>query len=116
MLEFIGGWLVLSIAIWLTAALLPGVKVDGFGPAVGVAAVYSVLNYLLGGIAFFLFGVFTLGLGFLFFFITIWIINAIMLSITDGLMDSFEVDSFGWALMASLVISVFSAIGSWMVF
>ena len=116
MFELIAGWLILSVAVWFTAMLLPGVKLEGFGPALGVAAVYSVLNFLLGWIAFIILGVFTLGLGFIFFFITIWIINAIMLSITDGLMDSFELDSFGWALGASLVISCFSAIGNWIVF
>lgn len=116
MFEFIAGWLVLSVAVWLTAAVLPGVKVDGFGPAVGVAAVYSILNFVLGWIAFLILGVFTLGLGFIFFFITIWIINAIMLSITDAMMDSFELDGFGWALAASFVISCFAAVGNWIVF
>ena len=112
MFEYLAGWLVLSIAVWLTAALLPGVKVDGFGTAAGVAAVYSILNYLFGWIAFMIFGVLTLGIGFVFFFITIWIINAIMLSITDGMMSSFKLDSFKWALAASAVISFFSAIGN----
>lgn len=116
MFEVIVGWLILSGAIWATAAILPGVKVDGFGPAMGVAAVFSILNMLFGWILFILIGIGTLGIGFILFFITAWIVNAIMLSVTDGVIDSFHIDSFGWALAAAFLISSFSALGNWIVY
>ena len=105
-----------ALMLWLAAAISPGVKVDGFGPALGVAALFSLLNFLFGWIVFILIGIGTLGIGFILFFVTIWIVNAIMLSVTDAMLDSFEIDGFGWALGASFLISVFAAIGQAIVF
>lgn len=116
MFALIAGWLILSAAIWATAAILPGVKIDGFGTAAGVAAVFSLLNYLFGWIVFTLIGLATLGLGFVLFFITQWIVNAIMLSVTDKLFGSFHLSGFRWALIASLFISLFASFGQWLVF
>ena len=116
MFEFFAGWLILSAAIWGTAAILPGVRVDNFGTAVAVAAVFSLLNFLFGWIAFVLIGVVTLGIGFILFFITQWIVNGLMLAATNALVDRFHVDSFGWALIAALMISAFAALGQWIVF
>lgn len=116
MFEIIVGWLILSVAVWATAAVLPGVHVRGFGTAVAVAAVFGILNFLFGWLLFIIIGIGTLGLGFLLFFITAWIVNALMLYATDALMRSFKIDSFVWALVASLMISVVSTIGQWIVF
>lgn len=116
MFELIAGWLILSAAIWATGALLPGVHIDNFGTAIGVAALFSLLNVLFGWIVFILLGVATLGIGFLLFFITAWVVNAIMLSVTDGLVSSFRIDSFGWSLVAALLISAFASFGQWIVF
>lgn len=116
MFELIAGWLILSAAIWATAALLPGVRLDNFGTALGVAAVFALLNGLFGWIAFILLGIATLGLGFILFFITQWVVNAIMLSVTDAAIDSFKLDSFGWSMGAALLISTFASIGQWIVF
>ena len=40
-LELILSWLILSVAVWLTAAILPGFHVKSFGSAVLVAAINS---------------------------------------------------------------------------
>lgn len=116
MFALIAGWLILSVAIWGTAAVLPGVRIDGFGTAAAVAAVFSLLNFFFGWVLFILIGVGTLGIGFLLFFITEWVVNSILLKVTDGLFDTFHVDSFGWAMVASLLISAFASIGQWIVF
>ena len=116
MFEILAGWLILSVAIWATSAVLPGVRVDSFGTAAIVAVVFGLLNFLFGWIFFILIGIGTLGLGFLLFFITQWIVNAIMLSITNAAVDSFKIDSFGWSLVAALLISAFASIGQWIVF
>lgn len=116
MIEIIVGWLILSAAIWVTSAVLPGVRVDNFGTAAIVAVVFGLLNFLFGWIFFILIGVGTLGLGFLLFFITQWIVNAILLSVTNAMIDDFKIDSFWWSLGAALMISVFAAIGQWIVF
>ena len=58
-------WLVLSIAVWLTAAILPGFRVKGFWGAIKAAAVFGTLNFLLGWLFFVVLGIATLGIGFI---------------------------------------------------
>jgi putative membrane protein len=98
-------WLVLGLSVWITAMVLPGVRVTGFGGALLVAAVFGVLNWAIGWLLFVAIGVATLGLGFLLAFVTRWLVDAIVLKITDALTDSLTIKSFGWALGAALMMS-----------
>jgi len=107
-------WLILSFAVWLTAAILPGVRVKSFLSAIIVAAIYGVLNFLLGWLFFTVLAVVTLGIAWLLAFITRWIINAILLVLTDKLTDHLKIDSFGWALGAALLMSVIGTLGEWL--
>lgn len=102
-------WLILSLAVWLTALVLPGVRLRGVGGALIVAAVFGILNWLVGWLLFVLIGVVTLGLGFLLAFLTRWVVNAALLLATARLVDSLEVKGFGWALLAA---GLMSAIGT----
>jgi putative membrane protein len=108
-------WLILSLAVWITAEVLPGFHVKSFGSALVVAAVFGLLNFLLGWLFFAVLTVATLGLAWLFAFITRWIINAIMLIITDKLLDGFRIDGFRWALGGALMMSVIGTIGEFIV-
>ncbi len=114
-MELLLSWLILSFAVWATAALLPGMRVRSFGSAIVVAALFGILNFFLGWLFFTVFTVATLGLAWLFAFITRWIINAIILKITDALTDRLTVDGFGWALGAALVMSALGTLGQWFV-
>lgn len=105
MISFLLSWLVLAISFWVTAAILPGFQVKSFGSAVGVAAVFGILNWLLGRLIFFLLGVATLGIGFLLAFITRWIVMALLLKLTDALSSNFKVKSFGTAVIGALLMS-----------
>ena len=107
-------WLVLSFAVWLTAVLLPGFHVKNFVSAVIVAAVFGVLNFLVGWLLFALLTVVTLGLAWLLAFITRWIIDAILLLVTDRLTDHLKIDSVGWALGGALMMSVIGTLGEWL--
>ncbi|TXD38826.1 phage holin family protein [Lujinxingia vulgaris] len=106
-------WLVLTIAVWLTALILPGVHIKGFGSAILVAALFGVLNFLLGWLFFTVFAIATLGLAVLLAFITRWIINAIILKLVDAMSDSIKIDGFGWALVAALVMSAAGSLAEW---
>lgn len=108
-------WLVLSLAVWVTAAVLPGFHIKSVGSAILVAAVFGVLNFLLGWLFFVVFTIATLGLAWLFAFITRWIINAILLKLTDALTDHLTIDSFGWALGGALMMSAIGTLGEWLV-
>jgi putative membrane protein len=114
-MELLLSWLILSFAVWLTATILPGFHVKSFGSAILVAAIFGVLNYLLGWILFAIFTVATLGLAWLLAFITRWIINAILLKLTDALTDHLTIDSFAWALGGALMMSVIGTVGEMLV-
>ncbi|MBN1239857.1 MAG: phage holin family protein, partial [Gammaproteobacteria bacterium] len=58
--ELILSWLILSVAVWITAAVLPGFHVKSIGSAVLVAAIFGVLNFLLGWLLFAVFAIATL--------------------------------------------------------
>lgn len=107
-------WLVLSIAVWITAALLRGFHIRSFGGAIIVAAIFGILNALLGWLFWAVFTIATLGIALLLAFITQWIINAILLKITASFSKSLTIDSFGWALLGALMISLVSTATQWL--
>lgn len=108
-------WLVLSLAVWITAVILPGFHLKSFFGAFLVAALFGVLNFFLGWLFFAVFTVATLGLALLLAFLTRWVINAILLKITAALTDQLSIDSFGWALMGALLMSLLGTAGQWLV-
>lgn len=113
-MNLILSWLIMTLAVWATAALLPGFHLKSAKSAIIVAAIFGILNFLLGWVLFAIFTVFTLGLAWLLAFLTRWIINAILLKLTDALTDHLKIDGFGWALVGALVISVVSSLGHWL--
>jgi putative membrane protein len=95
-----------GLAVVLTAWLLPGVSVDDYGTALIVALVLSVANIIVKPILILLtipITVMTLGLFLL-------VINAIIILLADYLVDDFFVDGFWWALLFSLILSVFNSV------
>jgi putative membrane protein len=115
MVELLISWLILSVAVWLTAMILPGVHVKGFGAAIFVAALFGVFNYLLGWLLFTVIGIATLGLGFLLAFITRWVVNTLLLKLTDAFTRKFNIDTWGMAFVAALLMSGLGTLGQWLV-
>ena len=107
-------WLVMSAAFWLTSQLLPGFEVKGFKGALWVAAIFGVINWLIGWLLFFLLGIISLGIGFLLAFITRWIVNAILLKVTDAVSSNLSVKDFPTALLGALLLSLFATAGQWL--
>jgi putative membrane protein len=103
-------WLVLSVAVWVTAAVLPGFKVKDFKSALIVALIFGLLNFFLGWVLFVVMSVTTLGIAWLLGVLTWWVINTLMLMLTDRLTDHLKIESFKWALLGALAISVVSAL------
>ncbi len=103
-------WLILTVAVWATASVLPGFHVKDFKGALIVSAIFGLLNFVLGWLLFLALTVATLGLAWLLAFITRWLINALLLMLTDKLTDHLKIDSFGWALGGAFVISVVATV------
>jgi putative membrane protein len=116
MLSWLLSWLVLSGSIALTAAFVPGFEVrGGWRAVVVVAALFGALSWLLGKVLFVLIGISTLGLGFLFAFLTRWLVMALLLKLTDALSDSLTIRSFKSAVIAALAMSALGTVGQWLV-
>ncbi|MFH1155514.1 MAG: phage holin family protein [Pseudomonadota bacterium] len=101
--------LLLSVAVFVVSTALPGVRLKSYWTALGVAVVYSVINFFVGWLLVFLsfpFIVVTFGL-FLF------VINALLLWITDKLIDDFEIDNFGVTLLAAFLITLVNGLLKW---
>jgi putative membrane protein len=97
---------VLAATVLAIARFLPDVRVLGFGTAVVVSIVFSVLNFLLGwAIHAVLFVPALLTLGLLFFFIP-FIVNTAMLWLTDKLVAAFEIKTLRALLTSAAVITV----------
>jgi putative membrane protein len=98
-------WLVLSISVWVTAGILPGFRVNGFRGAIRAAAIFGILNWLLGWFIFVVLGIATLGIGFLLAFLTRWFVMALLLKFTDSLSSSLKIKNFTTAVVGALLIS-----------
>jgi putative membrane protein len=103
--------LVLALAFWVTAKIVPGFHIAGLWDAVVVAAVFGIVNFLLGWFLYYFIGIATLGIGLLLSFITHWFVNAVLLKITDALTSRLQVRGFGTALVAALVMSFLGKAG-----
>jgi putative membrane protein len=101
---------VLTLTVLAIARIFPAVHVRSIGSAVVVAIVFSVLNFFLGWlikVALFIPAILTLGLLFLFMG---FIVNAILLWLTDKLISSFEIQTTGALLGSAAVITVVNAV------
>jgi len=108
-------WLILSFAVWVTSVLLPGFHIKSPKSALLVAAIFGLLNFFFSWLLFGIFTILTLGIAWLLAFITHWVINAILLLLTDKLTDHLKIDSFGWALGGAFVMSLVGTVGEWLV-
>ena len=113
-MRLIISWLILSLGVWVTSKVLRGFRIKDGESAFIVAAIFGLLNFLLGWLIFAVFTVATLGIAWLLAFITRWIINALLLMLTDKLTDRLKIDSFGWALGAAFLISVVATLAQFL--
>jgi putative membrane protein len=111
----VGGFLlrtlVSTLGLWLAARLLSGMHFDTdltlLLAAVLLGVVNAVVRPLLVVLTFPI-TVLTLGLFLL-------VVNAAMLGLVAWLLDGFALDSFGTALVASLIVGFTGWIGSWFI-
>ncbi len=104
MIKYLWKWLVMAVAVLVTAYLLPGVSVAGLWAAFVTAIVLSLANIFLKPILIILtlpVNILTLGLFTL-------VINAFIVMLTAYLVAGFSVVSFFWAIMFSIVLSLVS--------
>lgn len=98
--------LLTAFAVIILAKILPGVSVEGYGSAIIVAIVIALLRLLVKPILVLL----TLPITIVTFGFFLLIVNAIIILMADYFIGSFEVASIWWALIFSLLLSLFQSI------
>lgn len=99
--------LIVAVGLLVAAKVVPGVHVRSFGGAVVFALVLAVLNKLLYGVLVLL----SLPLVFVTLGLFLFAINAFLFWLADKLVSGVEVESFGAALLGSVVTSAVSWLG-----
>jgi putative membrane protein len=109
-MRFVIRWVVATAAVAVTTWLLhPHIRIEGadyLSTVILVGLVLGLLNALLRPIVIFL----TLPATVVTFGLFLLVINAGMLWLTDMLVSAFVIESFGWALLGALLISIVSMI------
>lgn len=97
-------WLITTLAILMVPYLVSGVKVEGFGAALAVAAILGILNALVRPVLIIL----TLPLTILTLGVFILIINALLFQLAGALVSGIHVASFWSAFFSSIIVSLVS--------
>lgn len=105
-MKLIADLLVRSLVLLITTYLVPGFKIDSFLTALLVALVLGVLNVFIKPFI----TLFTLPLTILTLGLFTFVINALLLILASNFIKGFQIDSFITALLASIVISLVSAV------
>ncbi len=101
-LRLLVSWLVAGVSVFIAAAIVPHVSVGSFSDALAAAVLIAALNAVLPPVIAALRLPFTLALG----FVLVLVLDALMLVLASHITTrTIRVDSFGWALVASVVIS-----------
>ncbi len=98
--------IVSAVVIFAAAYLLPGVHIRSFGSAVVVAIVLALVNLLVRPILV----VLTLPITILTLGLFLVVINALLILLVSSIVSGFKVDSFWWALLMSIIISLINAV------
>lgn len=94
-----------AIAVLIAATIIPGVHVTSFLIALAVAVVLGALNVFVRPLLIFL----TLPVTIITFGLFVFVINALLVLLAAYIIPGFAVDGFWWAVLFSLVVSVFSS-------
>ena len=106
-LRLLLSWALTAASLGVAAAILPGVDIAGPVGALAVAAVVAALNAVIPPVLAALRLPFMLALGFL----LVLMANALVLKLaSDALDNTFVVDTFGWALLAALLVAAVSVV------
>ncbi len=104
MVGFVIHWLVLAIALWVAAYLVPGISVSSWQSLAIGALILGFVNAIVRPILVILtlpITILTLGLFYL-------IVNAAAFGLAAALVPGFSIDSLGSAILGALVVSIVS--------
>lgn len=95
-----------SLSVFLAGWFLPGVQIDGFTTAIGIAVVLGLLNVTLKP----LLVIITIPITFMTLGLFLLVINAIIIGVADQWIDGLHVKSTWTAILFSFLISLISSL------
>lgn len=108
------GWATATLGLWIASKALGGVTLASFADAVWAGALFGVLHWMLSGPLFVLLGIGSLGLGFLFAFITRWVTTALLVLLAASISKRLQVRSFLDALVTAFIIAATGTVVRWL--
>jgi putative membrane protein len=104
MAAFVIRWGITALAVWVAAAIVPGIRYESTASLLGAALLLGIINAFVRPVLLLLslpFILVTMGL-------FILIINALLLMLVSSIVPSFAVEGFWPAFFGSIVISLVS--------
>ncbi|WP_316802698.1 phage holin family protein [Pedobacter nototheniae] len=98
--------LLMGLAVFIGAKLVPGVSVDGYGNAIIAAVLIALANATIG----FILRVLTFPVNFLTLGLVSFIISVLMILLVSNMMSSFHVTGFLPAVFLAIVVALIKAI------
>ncbi|WP_048907884.1 phage holin family protein [Pedobacter sp. V48] len=98
--------LLMGLAVFLGARIVPGVHVDGYGSAIIAAILIALANSTIGLIL----RLFTFPINFLTLGLMSFVITVLMILLVDYLMAGFNTTGFWAAALLAIVIALIKAI------
>ncbi len=104
-MNFIIRLLITAAIAYIISKILSGVHIDDYITAILFAFVLALLNGFIKPLLI----LFTLPITIITLGLFLFVINALIIIIADKFIDGIRVDGFFWALLFSLILSVFSS-------
>ena len=105
MKRFLIHWLIIALALWVTAYILPGVHIESNQALAIAAVVLGLVNALVRPILTILtlpITILTLGLFYL-------LVNGFTFLLASKIVPGFGVSSYWWAVLGALIVSIVSS-------
>jgi putative membrane protein len=104
-------WVVSGIALALTAAVVPGFRIRGFGTALIATLLIGLANRLVFPIIFIL----TLPLTIITFGFFVFVIDAIVLRLCAAFMEDFDISGWFSAILGAIILAILSSGLHWII-
>ena len=98
-------WIVSSLALAVTAAIVPGFRLRGFSTALMATFILGFLNYILWPVLVF----FTLPLTIVTFGLFLFVVDAIVLRVCAAFMSNFDITNWFSAIIGAIILAITSS-------
>lgn len=102
MIHFLLSWVLSALALMLTARMIDGIQISGFGGALIGALVIAVVNALVRPILVIL----TLPITILTLGLFLFVVTGLAFWLASKLAPGFSVDTFGAAMLGAIVLGI----------